>query len=293
MAGVSPTSLTFGNQSLGTTSGSQPVTLSNTGTAALTISSIATSANFGETNNCGGTVAAGGSCTINVTFSPGSGGALTGALTITDNSNGVAGSTQSVSLSGTGQGFTFIESSGSSATATVTPGQTATYTIGVLGQGGFNQSVSFGCGGAPSEATCTVSPNSMIPSSSTTNITISVTTTAPSVGAPRSRPLPPVTPLSPGLRGLLILALALAAMAWAVGRRNQFGVRRWQSELVLLVTGLLLILALAGCGGGGGRGGGTNNPGTPAGTYTLTLTGTTGSGSSTLGFDVLLTLIVT
>ncbi len=102
VAGVSPPSLTFGNQNLGTTSGSQPVTLSNKGSAALTITSIATNANFGETNTCAGSVAAGGSCTINMTFSPTATGPLTGTLTITDNSNGVAGSTETVSLSGTG-----------------------------------------------------------------------------------------------------------------------------------------------------------------------------------------------
>jgi hypothetical protein len=104
LAGVSPGSLTFSNQNLATTSGSKPVTLSNTGNAALTITRIAASANFGETNNCGGSVAAGGSCTINVTFSPTATGPLSGALTITDNSNVVAGSTQTVSLSGTGTG---------------------------------------------------------------------------------------------------------------------------------------------------------------------------------------------
>ena len=102
VAGVSPPSLTFGSQSVGTTSASQPVTLSNTGSGALTIASIATTANFGETNTCGGSVAASGSCTINVTFSPTATGTLTGTLTITDNNNGVAGSMQTVSLSGTG-----------------------------------------------------------------------------------------------------------------------------------------------------------------------------------------------
>ncbi len=102
VASVSPPSLTFGNQRPGTESPSQPVTLNNTGTAALTITSIATTANFGETNNCGGSVAASGSCTINATFSPPSSGPFTGTLTITDNSNGVAGSTQTVGLTGTG-----------------------------------------------------------------------------------------------------------------------------------------------------------------------------------------------
>ncbi|HMD86779.1 MAG TPA: choice-of-anchor L domain-containing protein, partial [Terriglobia bacterium] len=79
LAGVSPPSLTFSSQGVGTTSGSQPVTLSNTGNGALTISSIATSANFGQTNTCEGSVAAGGSCTIFVTFTPTDTGAFTGA----------------------------------------------------------------------------------------------------------------------------------------------------------------------------------------------------------------------
>jgi hypothetical protein len=102
-AGVSPSSLTFGSQSVGTRSASQPVTLSNTGNAALTITSIAASANFGQTNNCGGSVAAASSCTIKVTFAPTAMGSLTGTLTITDNSNEAAGSTQTVTLSGTGE----------------------------------------------------------------------------------------------------------------------------------------------------------------------------------------------
>ncbi len=102
IAGVSPSSLDFGNVSTVSISASQPVTLSNTGTAPLGISSIAISANFGQTNNCNGSVAAGSSCTISVTFAPAATGVFTGTLTITDNSNGVANNAQTVSLSGTG-----------------------------------------------------------------------------------------------------------------------------------------------------------------------------------------------
>ena len=102
VAGASPGSLPFGSQNVGTTSPSQPVTLSNTGSGVLTIAGIGTTANFGQTNNCGSSLAAGASCTINVTFIPSVPGALTGTLTITDNSNGVAGSNQTVNLTGTG-----------------------------------------------------------------------------------------------------------------------------------------------------------------------------------------------
>src|SRR5262249_30988258 len=99
IASLSPTSLSFGGQNVGATGAAQTVTLSNTGTAPLTLSSIAASGDFSQTNNCGSTVAAGANCAIQVTFSPTVTGTRTGTLTITDNA---AGSPQSVSLSGTG-----------------------------------------------------------------------------------------------------------------------------------------------------------------------------------------------
>jgi hypothetical protein len=288
---LSTNSLSFASQNVSTTSAEQSVTLTNTGDGLLSITSIAATGDFAETNTCGSSVAAGANCAISVTFTPVANGSLTGTLSINDDA---AGSPQTVALKGTGQDFTLAAPSSSSTSATVAPGQSATYTLSVAGQGGFNQSVSFTCTGAPSEATCTVSPSPVTPGSSATNTTVSVTTTAPSVSAPRSRPISPVPPLSPGLRGLLMLALALATVVWAFGCRNQPGVSQWQSAIVPLASGLLLTLALAGCGGGGGGGGGgpTPNTGTPAGNYTLTVTGTAGSGSSALSHTVTLTLNV-
>jgi len=292
LASLSPTSLSFAGQGLGTTSGSQPVTLSNTGNAALAITGMATSANFRQTNNCGTSVAAGSSCTINVTFTPTATGTLTGTLTITDNSNGVAGSTQSVALSGTGQDFTLAVSSGSPTSTTVAPGQAATYTLSVEGQGGSNQTVTFTCTGAPSEAACTVSPNPLTAGSSATNITVSVATTGPSLSVPRSRPLPPAPPLSPWPTGSLILAVLLSGVAWVVRGWEQPQLSRVCATFVTLAAGLLLILAMAGCGGGGVGTNVTSNPGTPAGTYTLTVTGSTGMGAASLSHSVTLTLNV-
>jgi len=97
---LSPASLTFGNQPLGTTSPTQSVTLSNCGTAALSMTSIAASGDFAETNTCGNSVAAGTGCTISVTFTPTAAGVRGGAITITDDA---AGSPQMVSLTGNGQ----------------------------------------------------------------------------------------------------------------------------------------------------------------------------------------------
>jgi hypothetical protein len=94
----SPTSLSFANQTVATTSAAQTITLTNTGAGALSISGIAASANFAQTNTCGTSLPAGASCTISVTFTPTAAGSPTGTISFTDNA---AASPQAVSLSGT------------------------------------------------------------------------------------------------------------------------------------------------------------------------------------------------
>jgi hypothetical protein len=98
---LSPTSLNFGNHSLGTTSGKKTVTLTNTGTGPLTITGIVASVQFAQANTCGSSVAAGANCTITVTYTPTSIGTLNGSLTVTTNA---ATSPDIVSLTGTGTG---------------------------------------------------------------------------------------------------------------------------------------------------------------------------------------------
>jgi FG-GAP-like repeat/Abnormal spindle-like microcephaly-assoc'd, ASPM-SPD-2-Hydin/Protein of unknown function (DUF1573) len=96
-------SISFGSQIVGSTSGVQMVSLSNIGTAPLTISSIAitgtNSGDFSQTNTCGGSVAIGANCSISVTFKPTATGPRRGSVTITDNASG---SPQAVGLTGTG-----------------------------------------------------------------------------------------------------------------------------------------------------------------------------------------------
>ena len=101
VAVISPTAINFGNQTVGMTSSSQTVTLTNTGNVTLTLSSIAISLNNGsatQTNNCGAVLMAGAACTVNLFWIPGKAGSMTGNLTFTDNA---ANSPQVVSLSGT------------------------------------------------------------------------------------------------------------------------------------------------------------------------------------------------
>jgi hypothetical protein len=101
---LSPAGLVFPIQSVGTTSAPQTVTLTNGGSTALTITSIALAgadtADFSQTNTCDGSVAALGQCTITVTFVPKAVGTRTAHITITDNSP-APGSTQVVDLTGT------------------------------------------------------------------------------------------------------------------------------------------------------------------------------------------------
>ena len=105
-ASLSPTSINFGAQNTGTSSAPIPVTLTNSGGAPLSISSITITGgnpgDFSQTNNCGTTLATGASCDINVTFTPTTTGSRISSVSVADNA---LGSPQSVSLSGTGSGF--------------------------------------------------------------------------------------------------------------------------------------------------------------------------------------------
>ncbi|MFI4972169.1 MAG: beta strand repeat-containing protein, partial [Hyphomicrobiales bacterium] len=89
----------FANQNLNTTSAAQSVTLTNSGTGTLTITSIVPSAQYAQTNTCGASVAPAANCSINVTFTPTATGAQPGTITVTDNATG---SPHTVTLSGTG-----------------------------------------------------------------------------------------------------------------------------------------------------------------------------------------------
>ena len=110
VASVSTTALAFGNVQVASNT-TQDVTLSNTGTGTIgmSITGIAvTGPGFSRAalsvalGGCGSSLAAGASCVIRVRFAPTVGGDATGNLVITDNSNNVAGSTQTVALSGAG-----------------------------------------------------------------------------------------------------------------------------------------------------------------------------------------------
>ena len=87
-ASLSPTSISFGNQAIGTTSAVKTVTLKNTSATALANISITSSLAtppFTVTNNCPASLSLNVSCTISATFAPGATGSYSGTISIADN----------------------------------------------------------------------------------------------------------------------------------------------------------------------------------------------------------------
>jgi hypothetical protein len=278
--GFSPSSVTFPAQYVGNSGLPQTVTVTNNGTAALIISSVNTSvADFGTLSNCSNAVPPGANCTIGVFFDPTTSGTRNGNLIITDNA---ANSPQSVPLSGAGQDFSMAPSG--SSTATVSPGQSATYTLTVAPAGGFQQAVSLTCSGAPPQSTCSVPSSVTLNGSAATKVTVTVTTAATSsslAGFFSVANTPAIWLAFCGLPGLIVFG------TWNAGQRCS---RRRMFCRLMYVCLFSFAITLPGCGGGNGGSGGSG--GTQAGTYNLVVTGAFTSGSSTLTHTANLNLVV-
>jgi hypothetical protein len=100
IASLSPAPLTFPAQTVGTSSSAKTVTLQNERNMALTGISVKATGDFSQTNTCGTSIAAGGSCTISVVFRPSKVGARNGALVVADDA---ANTPQGEELIGTGK----------------------------------------------------------------------------------------------------------------------------------------------------------------------------------------------
>ncbi len=158
---LTPTSLTFASQAVGTTSASQSSTLRNTGTGALTIASIAMAGtnggDYAQTNTCPispSTLAVNATCTISVTFRPTATGSRTANVAVTDNASG---SPQRLTLTGTGVtaapavsfsptslgfGSRAVGTSSAAQMVTVTNSGNAALAITAIGLGGANPATS-------------------------------------------------------------------------------------------------------------------------------------------------------
>lgn len=267
-AGLSVPSLTFSAQVVGSNSSTQSVTLTNSGNASLSVTSIAisgtNSGDFSQTNTCGTSVAAGSNCSVTVTFKPTASGTRTASVTYTDNASD---SPQATALSGTATDFSFSVGNGSSTSQTVTAGQTATYNLQLGPVNGFSGTIALTCTGAPTGATCTPTPASIPVNGASSPFSVSVTTTAGSGGHAATALGRTKPPASLGSALLFVLSLLLVV---PLVRREALTQRR---KLAFTGCAAILLLASMALGGCSDRAMPVN-AGTPAGNYTLMLTGT-------------------
>jgi FG-GAP-like repeat/Abnormal spindle-like microcephaly-assoc'd, ASPM-SPD-2-Hydin len=270
-ATLAPGAVSFGNQALGVASSPQPVTLTNTGNASLTIDSITItgpqSSEFAETNTCGTSIAAGAKCTISTTFTPTASGSRSATLNVTDNAGD---SPQTAALTGTG--ISSLKLGTSNGSATIAAGQPANYTLSI-GGGGFSGTATLTCTGAPKGAVCSLPASETVDAVTATQFTVMVSTTARTSAA--------ITPNTSPLN-LSLWALAIFGMVLLPGSAT----RSYSRRRLIRTLPIALLLFLCSCGGGDGSSGAQT--GTPAGMYTLTVTAKSGSATQ----SVPLTLMV-
>jgi uncharacterized protein (TIGR03437 family) len=136
---VSGSALTFPTTATFATSPAQTATVTNLGNQPLVFSTnpsytASFSANSGDENPCTSStsLSAGLSCDVSVLFTPQSVGSLSAGITVTNNTLNVSGSTQQVSVSGTG--FSSVRSTSTTVRASTpssTYGQLVTFTATV------------------------------------------------------------------------------------------------------------------------------------------------------------------
>ncbi len=255
-----------GTSTQGTSSSSQNVTLTNSGSAPLQILSAVlggfNSSDFAiSADTCSGSIAANASCTISLVFSPLASGIRTTTLTITDNA---ANSPQSLSLSGTGTAAVTIGVSiGGSTTATLPAGQTAQFNLQATPGSGFTGTLSFTCSGAPFGATCTVPATLPVTNGSPVSFTVSVSTLGASQMLPVSRaPRSPIQ-FRTGWFATALLAALFAFLLWIESRRVPCRFPNIPGAAAATALSVVLAFSGIGCGGGGNGGGGGSTQAPP------------------------------
>ena len=197
---VSPTSVNWVSVTLGNTGAQKAVTLSNTNTAAITISSInITGANPGDfkiySKTCGTSLAASSSCIVNVVFAPAIAGARSATLNFNDSGSGSpqtaaltgkgvsASGTVSVSPTSIAFGSVTVSSTSAAKVVTLSNGQSSSITISGIAISGTNAGdfaiASKTCGSSlGASSSCTVSVTFKPGASGTRSATLSFTDNA-------------------------------------------------------------------------------------------------------------------
>jgi hypothetical protein len=190
-------------------------------------------------------------------------------------------SQQSLSMLVLLQRIDFNVSANSPTTVTISPGQTANYTMSINPVGGFNQTVALGCSGTPSQSTCTITPSQVtLDGIQSVQASITVVTTAPSSAMLRR---------FPGSHRGFPLGLAVLGTFMAVLMIPREMCMRRKAQGAVLFCLVIFTLGGLGCGGGSNNG---ESGGTSPGTYHLAVTGGFTSGSTNLTHAANFTLIV-
>jgi hypothetical protein len=171
----------------------------------------------------------------------------------------------------------FMTLAGQPAVLIKTPGTSGTTSVAISNSTNFNGTITLACSGLPSEATCTFSPASLKPNgvTSTTTVSVTVSTTAPTAAARLQYPTYRFS--------YWVLALGMSFSVVFVVDKKQI-----MRGLCLLLLAAVTI-AIVSCGGGGHSSTPPPpppNPGTPAGTYNIIVTATSGSSGSSTGFTL-------
>ena len=270
---VNPGSPGFGTKTQGTST-PMNVTVTNAGTAALHLTNaVLGGANANEFTladpTCSTAIAASGSCTIVLNFTPLSVGIHAASVTLTDDA---PGSPQIINITGIANAaFTSGPAPGGSMSASVSAGQPAQYLLQLNPGPGFSGTVSLACGGAPLGAVCQVPSTVSIANESPGPFTVTVST-AGSAALPPSWPwlLSPPARIHVFLPLIFVLLLAIIAKnRWILAGPLHF--RRLACSGALATTLFCTAIYATGCGSTSAV---TTTPPplvTPSGTSTITI----------------------
>ena len=252
---LSASNLSFGSQTQGTSGTAQAITLTNTGNATLHISAINLTGSYPkdwtQTNTCTAPLAAQGTCTISVTFSPSDNGVLSAIVTIADDA---PNSPQAINLYGNAPPAVLLNASanGGSTTATVAAGQTANYNLQAIPGPNFAGTINFACSGAPFGAVCTVPASVAVGNGATTPFTVSISTLSPSQAAVfPGLPRQPYGSLRPQPSFSLAFFAVLLLFALTLRSRMQLPAPRWLAGVTAVLLMTALVLSGIGCGSAG------------------------------------------
>jgi subtilisin family serine protease len=137
------------------------------------------------------------------------------------------------------------------ATATVSAGVSAIYTVTATPTNGFSQIVTWNCSGAPMGAACSVSPATVtLDGAHSATATVTLMTMArgwsPRLPSPQSRP--PILPWLSAVACIAFLAAFFVCSAMRHALRERYG---WAATAVLLTVSLCAYACGGGYGGGG------------------------------------------